>query len=56
MVVESVNGRIQVLELSGKFITTLKLMSGGSPISTALLSDGRIVVSDFHDGRIQVIK
>ena len=54
MVVESVNGRIQVLELSGKFITKFKLISGGLPISTALLSDGRIVVSDFHDGRIQI--
>ena len=50
------NDRVQVLELSGKFITKFKLMSGGSPISTAVLSDGRILVCDFRDHRIHIIK
>ena len=45
MVCDGANERVQVLELSGKFITTFKLMSGGSPVSIAVLSDGRIVVS-----------
>ena len=56
MVCDSLNDRVQVLELNGKFITKFKLMSRGLPVSTALLSDGRIVVSDFHDNRIQIIK
>ena len=56
MVVDSANDRVQVLELNGKFITKFKLKSGGLPMSTAVLSDGRIVVSDFRDSRIQIIK
>ena len=56
MVVDSENDRVQVLELSGKFITTFKLMSDGSPVSSAVLSDGRIVVSFYRDGRIQIIE
>ena len=56
MVVDSENDRVQVLERSGKFITTFKLMSDGSPVSSAVLSDGRIVVSFYRDGRIQIIE
>ena len=56
MVCDGANDRVQVLELNGKFITTFKLMSGGSPVSIAVLSDGRIVVSDFRDHRIEIIK
>ena len=56
MVCEFANQRVQVLELNGKFITKFKLMSGGSPTSTALLSDGTIVVSDYRDDCIQIIK
>ena len=56
MVCEFPNHRVQVLELNGKFITKFKLLSGGLPMSTAVLSDGRIVVSDFRDHRIQIIK
>ena len=56
MVCDGANDRVQVLELNGKFITKFKLMSGGSPICTALLSDGRIVVSDRSDSRIEIIK
>ena len=56
MVCDGANEKVQVLELNGKFITKFKLMSGRSPISTALLSDGRIVVSDRSDSRIEIIK
>ena len=56
MVCDGANDRVQVLELNGKFITKFKLMSGGSPTSTALLSDGTIVVSDYRDDCIQIIK
>ena len=56
MVCDFENYRVQVLELNGKFITKFKLMSGGSPTSTALLSDGTIVVSDYRDDCIQIIK
>ena len=45
-----------MLELNGKFITKFKLKGGGSPMSTAVLSDGRIVMSDFRDSRIQIIE
>ena len=56
IVSESDNHVVQVLELSGKFLTKFQLMSGGLPVSTALLSDGRIVVSDFRNSRVQIIK
>ena len=56
MVCDYGNNRVQVLELNGEFITKFKLMSGGSPTSTAVLSDGTIVVSDHRDDCIQIIK
>ena len=56
MVCDGANDRVQVLELNGKFITKFKLMSGGSPTSTAVLCDGTIVVSDYSDSRIHIIK
>ena len=56
MVCDGANDSVQVLELNGKFITKFKLMSGGSPTSTAVLSDGTIVVSDYRNGCIQIIK
>ena len=56
MVCDGKNDRVQVLELNGTFITKFKLMSGGSPTSTAVLSDGTIVVSDYRGDCIQIIK
>ena len=56
MVCDGNNDRVQVVELNGKFITKFKLTSRGSPMSTAVLSDGRIVVSDSSDSRIQIIE
>ena len=55
IVCEFLNHRVQVLELNGKFITKFELMSGGSPNSTAVLNDGRIVVSDFRDDDIEMV-
>ena len=59
MVCDESNHRVQVFELSGKFVT--KFGSEGSergefkcPMSTANLSDGRIVVCEFNNNRIQV--
>ena len=59
MVCDSENYRVQVFELSGKFVT--KFGSEGSergafnyPVSTADLSDGRVVVSDVKNDRIQI--
>ena len=61
MVCDSQNHRVQVFELSGKFVT--KFGSEGSgrgelkhPFSTAVLSDGRIVVCDWKNDRIQVFE
>ena len=61
MVCDAHNHRVQVFELSGKFVT--KFGSEGEkkgkfnvPISTAVLSDGRIVVSDFYNHRIQIFE
>ena len=61
MVCDSYNHRVQVFELSGKFVT--KFGSQGSergefknPVSTAALSDGRIVVCELNNHRIQVFE
>ena len=61
MVCDSQNHRVQVFELSGKFVT--KFGSEGSrrgefkkPFSTAILSDGRVVVCDWNNDRIQVFE
>ena len=56
MVCDFENYRVQVLELNGKFITKFKLMRRGSPTSTTVLSDGTIVVSDYWEDCIQIIK
>ena len=59
MVCDADNHRVQLFELSGKFVT--KFGSKGSergmfnfPRSTANLSDGRILVCDKENNRIQV--
>ncbi|CAH3038407.1 unnamed protein product [Porites lobata] len=62
MICDAGNHRVQVFELSGKFVGKFvtKFGSEGSergefkcPVSTANLSDGRIVVCDFNNNRIQ---
>ena len=61
MVCDSFNHRIQVFDLSGKFVA--KFGTKGSemgefniPVSAAVLSDGKIVVSDFRNRRIQIFE
>ena len=61
MVCDEFNDRVQVFELSGKFVT--KFGKKGSergelnnPVSTAVLSDGKIVVSDLGNHRIQMFQ
>ena len=53
------NDRVQVFELSGKFITKFGKQGSGpgefnNPTSTAILSDGRIVVADWLNCRIKI--
>ena len=59
MACDEKNHRVQVVDLSGRFVT--KFGSEGSergefkcPVSTTYLSDGRIVVCDKENNRIQV--
>ena len=59
MVCDAVNHRVQVFELSGKFIANFGTNGSGIgefivPVSTAVLSDGRIVVTDCGNNRIQI--
>ena len=61
MVCDAWNHRVQVFELSGKFVT--KFGTGGSsigefkrPISTTVLRDGRIVATEYWNHRIQIFE
>ena len=52
---------MQVFKLNGEFVT--KFGASGEeegkfnqPISTAILSDGRIIVTDFANNRLQVFE
>jgi len=61
MVCDSGNNRIQVFELNGKFVG--KFGTKGSnlgefnrPRSVAVLSNGRIVVCDWNNHRIQILE
>ena len=61
MVCDEENERVQVFELSGKFVTKFGSYGSGkgefnSPVSLANLSDGRIVVCEFSNNRIQVFE
>ena len=56
------NNRVQVLDLSGKFITKIRVPYGGEigpfqlPTSTAVLTDGRIVLTDYCNDRMLIIE
>ena len=62
MVCDEGNHRVQVFELSGKFVTKFGKKGRGKgefsdgPVSTAVLSDGRIVATDFGKDRIQIFE
>ena len=61
MVCDANNQRIQVFEVNGNFIK--KFGAGGNkigqlngPCSAAVLSDGRIVVTDYYIHRVQIFE
>ena len=61
MVCDSENHRVQVLEVNGKFITKFgryrsEIGELSGPTSTAVLTDGRVVVTEFDNNRIQIIE
>ena len=61
MVCDTNNHRIQVFEVNGKFLG--KFGSEGDkigqlcrPTSTAVLSDGMIIVTDYDNHRVQIFE
>jgi len=61
MVCDSGSGKIQVFTLNGKFVGKFGTYGSSlgefrSPSSVALLSNGRIVVSDLNNHRIQMFE
>ena len=61
MVCDSANDRVRILELRGEFITEFELIRDRiedfvGPICTAVLTDGRIVVSDYCGDCIKIIE
>ena len=59
MVCDAENHRVQVFDLNGRFIAKFGTKGNGkgklnAPVSTAILSDGRIVVTDKWNHRIQI--
>ena len=61
MVCDTSNHRIQVFDLSGKFVATFGTKGSGmgefdKPLSAAVLSDGKIVVTDLNNSRIQIFE
>ena len=61
MVCDMSNNRIQVFDLSGKFVAKFGTKGSGlgefsGPVSAAVLSDGKIVVSDNGNSRIQIFE
>ena len=61
MVCDTSNHRIQVFDLSGKFVAKFGTKGSGmgelnQPVSAAVLSDGKIVVSDNKNSRIQIFE
>ena len=61
MVCDAVNHRIQVFDLSVEFVAKFGTKGSGigefdRPVSVAVLSDGKIVVSDLGNGRIQIFE
>ena len=61
LVCDSFNHRVQVFKLNREFVT--KFGASGEeegkfnmPISTAILSDGRIIVTDIDNHRVQAFE
>ena len=60
MVCDKVNHRIQVFDLSGKFVAKFGTKGSGMgefniPVSAAVLSDGKIIVTDFLNHRFNFL-
>ena len=58
---DTLNHRVQVFELSGKFVTKFGTKGSGmgefeKPVSAAVLSDGKIIVTDFLNHRVQLFE
>jgi len=61
MVCDTWNRRVQVFELSGKFVKMFGKNGKGigefnMPVSTTVLSDGRIIVTDRGNHRVQIFE
>lgn len=61
IVCDSQNYRVQIFEMSGKFVATFGCHGSGKemfnvPVSAAVLSDGKIAVSDFFNHRVQIFE
>ena len=61
MVCDSDNHRIQLFEPDGKFLAKFGTKGKGKgefkkPIKAAVLRDGKIIVSDFHNHTIHVFE
>ena len=61
MVCDKVNHRIQVFDLSGKFVAKFGTKGSGigelnEPVLAAVRSDGKIVVTEFQNFRIQIFE
>ena len=61
MVCDTKNNRIQVFEVNGKFLGKFgfkgnKIGQFNGPSSSAVFSDGRMVVTDFHNHRVQIFE
>ena len=61
MVCDEQNNRIQVFDLSGKFVAKFGTKGSGMgefdvPGSAAVLSDDKIVVTDLRNNRIQIFE
>ena len=61
MVCDTLNHRVQVFELSGTFLAEFGAQGSGlgefnGPFSQTVLTDGRIVVTEWGNDRIQLFK
>ena len=56
LVSDTWNGRVQVFKLNREFVTKFGVSGKEKPVSTAILSNGRIIVTDFDSHRVRVFK
>ena len=56
LVCDTLNDRVQVFKLSGEFVTKFGVRELLRPLSTAFLSDGKIIVTEFNNHRVQIFE